>query len=70
MHRSQYAGSANMDQTLFHTGVDNSTSGDWFVDTHGLPYALNFPTVVPYPAEQTAIDVLYPSIATFASSGG
>jgi LruC domain-containing protein/RHS repeat-associated protein len=70
IHRPEFSGTSRMDPALFGTNDDGSTPGRWFVDTNGLPFALVFPTTVPYPKEATSISTLYPDIVAFASSGG
>ncbi len=70
IHRTRYAGTSRMDNTLFGTSDDGSTVGRWFVDVQGLPFALEIPTLAAYPQEALPIHLLYPDILTFASSGG
>ncbi|MEQ9499368.1 MAG: LruC domain-containing protein [Deltaproteobacteria bacterium] len=70
LHRPEYRGTAAMDTALFNTGDDGSTATRAFTSIHGLPFALDFPTLVPYPAEGVRIDTLFPNITAWASSGG
>ena len=70
VHRPEYSGTAVMDTALFGAADDGSTGGRNFVDKTGLPFALVFPQLVPYPLEEVGISSLYPSITTFASSAG
>jgi LruC domain-containing protein len=70
VHPPAYAGTLAMDAALFGTADDGSGGGRNFVDTRGLPFVLTFPQVVPYPAELTSIEQLYPDIVGFAASGG
>ena len=70
IHLPQYAGTSRMNQALFGTRDDGSTPGRAFVDSSGLPFALQIPTSAPYPREGVAISTLFPDIVTFAASGG
>jgi LruC domain-containing protein len=70
IHRPEYSGSAAMNTALFGTADDGSGGGRSFVDRAGLPFALVFPQRVEYPLEEVGISALYPSITTYASSGG
>jgi LruC domain-containing protein len=70
IHFPGYAGTAEMDGTLFGQTNDGSAPGRWFVDTTGLPYALALPELAAYPQEQVDIALLYPNIVAFAASGG
>ena len=70
IHRPEFGGTAQMNAALFGTGDDASTPGRRFVDTDGLPFALVFPELAPYPAEAVPISSLFPNIVPFAASGG
>ena len=70
IHRPEYTGTSAMNQALFGTGDDGSTSSRRFVDSRGLPSMLVFPDTVAYPREGVAITQLYPNITSFAASGG
>lgn len=70
LHRPEYRGTAAMDTALFNTGDDGSTATRSFTSIHGLPFAIDFPTIVPYPVEGTRIDALFPNITAWAASGG
>lgn len=70
IHAPDFSGTAAMNSALFNTRNDTSREGRWFVDTQGIPFALSFPTSAEYPAEGVRIDQLFPSIITFAASGG
>lgn len=70
IHRSPYAGTASMDQSLFGTADDNSGAGRYFVDTRNLPFVLEVPAATPYTQEGVSIASLFPRIMNFAASGG
>jgi LruC domain-containing protein len=70
VHRPQYSGTAAMNTALFNSGNDGSTATRHFVDTAGLPYVLSVPSLVSWPYEQMRIEVQFPGIVGFASSGG
>ncbi len=70
IHLPQYAGTAKMNTALFGTSADGSRAGWRFVNKLGMPYALNVPALVRWPLETVSIDQVYPSIVTFAASGG
>lgn len=70
IHRPMYAGTENMDVSLFGTEADGSTETRHFVNTRGVPFALDVPVSTFYPVEQTPIDWLYPDILVFGTSGG
>ena len=70
IHQPQYPGTRRMDVSLFGTADDGSTADRHFVNTNGLPFALNVPELVAWPKEFTRIESLYPDIVGFASSGG
>ena len=70
LHRPGYRGTAAMDTSLFNSGDDGSTSSRAFTSVSGLPFVLEFPTLVPYPLEGTRIDQLFPNITAWAASGG
>jgi hypothetical protein len=70
IHQPQYAGTSSMNAALFGTIDDGSTATRHFVDTDGLPFALNIPQIIDYPQETIAIDQVYPDISAFASSAG
>jgi LruC domain-containing protein len=70
IHGSAYAGSAAMNTALFNTESDASSASRHFVDTKGLPFMLDVPTVGRWPAEATDIASLFPRIQLFASSAG
>ena len=72
IHLPQYPGTSHMDPEFFGQEVDgsNDSLGRYFVNTSGLPYALDVPSVTPWPNEDTRIEELFPNIVTFASSAG
>ncbi len=70
VHRPEYSGTGNMNTALFNTVDDGSSPTRSFVNVGGLPFALVFPTLVPYPSEGVRIDTLYPNITAWAASGG
>ena len=82
IHLPVYEGSATCaDGSLFGQGQDGSNrnlsahggadnSGRWYVDTNGLPWALNIPQTADWSIEKKAIDLLYPQIDTFALTAG
>jgi LruC domain-containing protein len=70
VHRPQYSGTAAMNTALFNSGNDGSSATRHFVDTAGLPYVLSVPSLVSWPYEQMRIEVQFPGIVGFASSGG
>lgn len=70
IHRPGFAGTSNMDQSLFGTADDGSAPGRSFVDQQGLPFALVLPELTPYPSERTTISQLFPTINEFAASAG
>jgi hypothetical protein len=65
-----YAGTTNMDTSLFGTMGDGSTSTRHFVSTKGIPFVLDVPTTTQYAIEAKAIDQLFPDIVGFGVSGG
>ena len=70
IHRPEFGGTAAMNTALFLTGDDGTSFSRSFVNTAGLPFALSFPTLVPYPSEGVEISRLYPDILQFAASNG
>lgn len=70
IHQPAYSGTASMNAALFATADDASSPGRSFVDAAGLPFALRMPDLAAHPAEFVAISDLFPSITTFAASGG
>lgn len=70
IHRPEFNGTSQMDQTLFGTQDDGSDGIRNFVDTTGLPYVLTLPGPSPYPQEGVQIANLYPDILAYAASGG
>ncbi|MEQ9499241.1 MAG: LruC domain-containing protein [Deltaproteobacteria bacterium] len=70
IHRPEYSGTTNMNTALFNTGDDGSNATRSYTNIAGLPFALVFPTLVPYPSEGVTIDTLYPNITAWAASGG
>lgn len=70
IHRPMYAGTVDMDTSLFGTMSDGSTETRHFVNDRGVPFALDVPVSTLYPVEKTPIDLLYPDILTFGTSGG
>ena len=70
IHRPEFTGTAAMRSQLFNSGDDGSSVSRSFVNRQGLPFALVFPTLVPYPSEGVEISRLYPDIVGFATSGG
>ena len=70
-----------MDTSLFDTGDDASTSSIHFVNSNGLPFALDIPdSATPlsdpnlsvYPSEGTSIALAYPELSdkSLAANGG
>lgn len=70
IHFPQFDGTSNMDQSLFLSLDDASTTSRRFVNAQGLPFALHVPAATVYPQENTRIDALFPRIVNFAASGG
>jgi LruC domain-containing protein len=70
IHRPMYAGTLDMDTTLFGTESDGSTETRHFVNHQGVPFALDVPVSTLYPVEKIPIDWLYPDILAFGTSGG
>jgi LruC domain-containing protein len=70
VHRPRYAGTDTMNASLFGTGDDASTGNRHFVNGDGLPFVLDVPAVIAWPKETVRIDLAYPDIVGFASSGG
>jgi LruC domain-containing protein len=71
IHMPQFAGTDAMNTTLFGKGNDRSTVGGvHFINENGLPFALAIPDVVAWPQERVMLDLVYPDIRGFASSGG
>ena len=70
IHRPMYEGTAGMNQALFNTEADGSTASRHFVDNDGLPFVLDVPKVPQWAQEQVSVDVAYPQVVGFASSGG
>ncbi len=70
VHRPQFGGTAAMNTALFGTEDDGSADGRHFVDVAGLPFLLVVPEDVRWPRERVPVDQVWPSIVTFAASGG
>jgi len=73
VHLPEYAGTDQMDMSLFNTEDDASTVDRHFVSTSGLPWMLlieDSPDDAIWPTEGASIDVAFPSIIAFAASGG
>ena len=70
IHLPQYAGTDQMNRSLFLTADDGSGGAVHFVDKRGLPFALSIPASVHWPIERVAIDSAYPDIVAFATSAG
>ena len=70
IHLPAYSGTAAMNTALFNSGVDSSVPGRSFLHVNGTPFALNLQGTARYPLEGVGIDLLFPNIVTFASSGG
>lgn len=70
IHLPDFAGTANMDTSLFGQRDDGSSATRHFVNRNGLPFVLNIPTLAEYPLELEEISRLYPRIVDFAASGG
>ncbi len=70
IHMPQFAGTSRMNAELFGSGDDGSSAMRRFVNQEGLPFTLQFPTLVAYPREGVEISNLYPNILPFAASGG
>ena len=51
-----------------HGGANNT--GRWYVNTNGLPWALNIPQTADWSIEKKAVDLLYPQIDNFALTAG
>ncbi len=69
-HLPAYGGTSRANSAHFGTGDDGSTPGRYYVDTNGVPFALNIPLSANYPTEFTNVAQLWPSITNFAASGG
>jgi LruC domain-containing protein len=70
IHRSYIRGTSRMDTSLFGTEDDGSNGVRSFTDTRGVPFAIVFPVVSPYPREGVGLANLYPNILQFAQSAG
>jgi len=70
IHRPMFAGTASMNQALFNTEADKSTASRHFVDRDGLPFVLDIPKVPQWAKERVSVDLAYPQVVGFASSGG
>ena len=70
IHRPEYGGTNTANQSLFGTAQDGSTPTRHYVDSQGLPFALNVPVIIRWPLEGVSIDKAYPDILAFGSSGG
>lgn len=56
-----------MDVSLLGTEEDGSTESRHFVDTRGVPFALDVPVSTFYPQEQTPSDWRYPDLLVFGT---
>lgn len=70
IHLPQYAGTKDMDVSLFNTQEDASTGEKHFVDKNGIPYLFHIPEVSPWTLEEISIDKLFPTIIEFAVTEG
>jgi LruC domain-containing protein len=72
IHLPTYRGTAAMNTSLFTVaGNPVPPAGTrWFTNSRSIPAALNLQTATQYPLEAVAIDLVYPQILQFASSGG
>jgi LruC domain-containing protein len=64
IHLSQFAGTDRADKS------NNPPSSPYYVNSAGLPFALNVPDLIAWPQEHVPIDLAYPDIDKFAASGG
>jgi len=71
IHLTQFPGTDLMDTTLFLNPNDGSSAanGAWFVNTQGLPFALNVPNYTPWMQETISIDQAFPDLSNFATYG-
>ncbi|HEX3776869.1 MAG TPA: LruC domain-containing protein [Polyangiaceae bacterium] len=70
IHQVSYPGTDTMDQSLFGTEQDGSTTTRHFVDRDGLPFALAVPATFQWPQEDVMISTAYPDITAWVESGG
>lgn len=69
-HLPAYSGTYRANSAHYGTGDDGSAPGRYYVDTNGVPFVLNLPQSTNYPSEFTHVAQLWPSITSFAASGG
>jgi LruC domain-containing protein len=70
-HMPQYAGTDQMDKSLFHKFDDRSvTGGTHFINERGLPFVTAAPDSIAWPRERVSIERAYPHILDFGSSAG
>jgi LruC domain-containing protein len=75
IHLPAYSGAeTGVDPSFFTMGNDGSNIGinvgRWFVNTDGLPFALNLNQPIDWPLERSPIDSAYPEITQFGLSAG
>lgn len=67
IHRPEFAGTSRLDVALVPAWEG---PGSNFVTRNGIPFALELPRVGPYMAEGHSIELGFPSVTVFGSSGG
>lgn len=70
VHLPRYRGTSRLDTSLVGTGDDGTNQSRAFVTRNGIPFALDIPETVLYPAESQTIDALLPDIVSFGRSNG
>lgn len=70
VHLPGYPPTTRMDTSLFGTGDDASTEGNWYKTVDNLPWAVNIPESWNYPVEKAQITRAYTKFKHWAQSSG
>ena len=70
IHLSGYAPTPLMNMSLFGTGGDASTPGNWYKSVDNLPWGVNIPQLWDYPIEHAEITKPYQKFKDWAQSNG
>ncbi len=70
IHLSGYAPTPRMNMSLFGTGGDASTPGNWYKSVDNLPWGVNIPQPWDYPIEHAEITKAYQKFKDWAQSSG
>lgn len=70
VHLPGYPPTSRMDTSLFGTGDDISSEGNWYKTADNLPWAVNIPESWDYPVEKAQISRAYSKFKHWAQSSG